>query len=622
MKPKYLLPPLLLLLLLAIPLSFPGKESAVVPYSEFKARIRSGEIRRVELVGADLHGFPSADAAGGGEKAAARESARAVSMEDPALLPLLDSMGAAYAAKPGTDWGPIGMMAAWIFPLLLMLGVFRLLSARGPDAGGGLMSLGKSRAHAVTGSEVGVTFEDVAGVDEAKEELAEVIDFLKRPERYAAIGGHIPKGVLLVGPPGTGKTMLAKAVAGEAQVPFFEISGAEFVEMIVGVGAARVRDMFAQARKRAPCIIFIDELDAIGKSRGNSAVSNDEREQTLNQLLVEMQGFDSRSGVIVLAATNRPDVLDPALLRPGRFDRHVLVDRPDLEGREAILRKHAAKVAMGPAVDLQEVARKTPGFVGADLANVINEAALLAVRGGRERVEPQDVEEAIEKSVSGLKKKSRLITPREKELVAFHEAGHAVAAAYTPGADPVAKISIIPRGMGTLGFTQQIPDGDKHFLTEAELLAQVDVALGGRAAEQSMFGEISTGASDDLSRATETVRRMLVEFGMGAKYRDVALHVTRREPSAQWPWEGGSREMAEGTRQYVDDEIARIIAERRARVDDLMAAHRGLLLRIARELVAVETVTGKRMRELAEAEAGKAAEGHARLPVKVGSAPT
>jgi cell division protease FtsH len=618
MKPKYFLPPLLLALL-AIPFLLPAKESPELPYSEFKAKVRSGDIRRVELADGLLRGFPAAEAPG--KKSSEEESARAVAMEDPALLPLLDSMGAAYSSRPGTKWGPLGMVAAWVFPLLLMMGLLRLIALRGPEGGGGLMTLGKSRAHAVSGAGVGVTFEDVAGVDEAKEELAEVIDFLKRPERYAAIGGHIPKGVLLVGPPGTGKTLLAKAVAGEAQVPFFEISGAEFVEMIVGVGAARVRDMFLEARKQAPCILFIDELDAIGKSRGNSAISNDEREQTLNQLLVEMQGFDSRSGVIVLAATNRPDVLDPALLRPGRFDRHILVDRPDLEGREAILRKHAAKVAMGPAVDLKEVARKTPGFVGADLANVINEAALLAVRGGRERVEPQDVEEAIEKSVSGLKKKSRLITPREKELVAFHEAGHAVAAAYTPGADPVAKISIIPRGMGTLGFTQQIPDGDKHFLTEADLLAQVDVALGGRAAEQLMFGEISTGASDDLSRATETVRRMLVEFGMGAKYRDVALHVTRREPSSPWPWEGGDREMSESTRQYVDEEIARIIAERRGRVDRLVASHRGLLLRIARELVAVETVTGKRMRELAEAEEGTDAGDPARLPVVIGNAP-
>ena len=365
-----------------------------------------------------------------------------------------------------------------------MLLVWRFIFNRMGKMGTGVMSFAQNKAQLVAEGDITTTFADVAGADEAKQELVEVVDFLKNPEKYTAIGGRVPKGVLLVGPPGTGKTLLARAVAGEAQVPFFRISGADFVEMFVGVGAARVRDLFHQGREKAPCIIFIDELDAIGKSRSPMAMGNDEREQTLNQLLVEMDGFDSRTGVILLAATNRPEVLDPALLRPGRFDRQVVVDRPDLQGRLAILKIHAKEVLIDESVDFDAVARATAGFAGADLANIVNEAALLAVRAGRKKVGGIDFEEAIEKVIAGLQKRSKLINPREREIVAYHETGHALTAAFTGGADPVQKISIIPRGIAALGYTMQTPTEDRYLMTTDELLGKIDVLLGGRAAEQ------------------------------------------------------------------------------------------------------------------------------------------
>jgi cell division protease FtsH len=429
----------------------------------------------------------------------------------------------------------------------------------------------------------------------------EVVDFLKNPRKYTDIGGKIPKGVLLVGPPGTGKTLLARAVAGEAGVSFFRMSGADFVEMFVGVGAARVRDLFKQARDKAPCIIFIDELDAIGKSRiNNIAGGNDEREQTLNQLLVEMDGFDATSGLIILAATNRPDVLDPALLRPGRFDRQVLVDRPDLKGREAILHIHARPVKLDPAVDLAAVARSTSGFAGADLANIVNEAALLAVRGGRTLVSQKDFEEAIEKTVAGLQKKTRIISPEERRIVAFHETGHAMIAAYTPGSDPVQKISIVPRGFGALGYTLQMPVEDRYLMTEEELLGKIDVLMGGRAAEDLVFGRISTGAANDLTKATDIARRMITDYGMSGRFRNIAL--TQRGagmmggPQSHEPM--FHREYSEATQQYIDEEIARMVEERYSSAKNKLADNRPLLDKIAGLLLEKETLDEKEFKEL------------------------
>jgi cell division protease FtsH len=439
----------------------------------------------------------------------------------------------------------------------------------------------------------------VAGVEEAKDELKEMVDFLKAPGKYLAIGGRVPKGVLLVGPPGTGKTLLARAVAGEAKVPFFRISGSDFVEMIVGVGAARVRDLFKQAREKAPCIVFIDELDAIGKSRTNTLGGHDEREQTLNQLLVEMDGFDPRTGVIILAATNRPETLDSALLRPGRFDRHVLVDKPDLPGREAILVRHARGVKMAEHVDLAAIARRTPGFVGADLANVINEGALLAVKAGRDRVAQEDLEEAIEKVMAGLKKKNRVMTPKEKERVARHETGHALVAAYTPGADPVEKISIIPRGLGALGFTWQLPTEERFLLTESEMLARIDVLLGGRAAEEIAYGDVSTGAANDLSRATEIARQMIMDHGMNDRFRNMVLRGPKTGiGGGAMPENFGPREFSESTQRYVDECIAAILKERYERVTTLLRGRAPLLDDVARHLLEKETLSEKEFRDL------------------------
>lgn len=456
------------------------------------------------------------------------------------------------------------------------------------NVGGNVMSFGQNRARIVAESETRTTFNDVAGVEEAKDELVEVVDFLKNPTKYTAIGGKIPKGILLVGPPGTGKTLLARAVAGEAGVVFFRMSGADFVEMFVGVGAARVRDLFRQAREKAPCIIFVDELDAIGKSRANNIGGNDEREQTLNQLLVEMDGFDATSGVILLAATNRPELLDPALLRPGRFDRQVLVDRPDLEGREAILNIHAKDVKLDKSVDLKEIAASTPGFVGSDLANIINEAALLAVRGGRNLVTMADLHEAIEKTVAGLQKKNRLINPKERRIVAYHETGHALVAAATPGSDPVQKISIVPRGLGALGYTLQMPIEDRYLMSQGELIGKIDVLLGGRAAEQIIFNEISTGASNDLVKATDLARNMITEYGMSERFKNVAL--TKRAHSYLGGETNQSREYSESTQQYVDEEIARIIDERYEIVLKLLEEQRPVLEKCAAQLLEREVM--------------------------------
>ena len=490
-------------------------------------------------------------------------------------------------------------------PLLLIIGVFWFFMFRHMQGGNNkALSFGKSRARLVNHSDKVVTFNDVAGVDEAKEELQEIIEFLKDPKKFTRLGGRIPKGVLLMGSPGTGKTLLAKAIAGEAGVPFFSISGSDFVEMFVGVGASRVRDLFIQGKRNAPCIIFIDEIDAVGRHRGAGlGGGHDEREQTLNQLLVEMDGFDATSGLIILAATNRPDVLDPALLRPGRFDRQVLVDRPDLAGREAILKIHARNVKLSPEVDLSKVARKTSGFAGADLANIVNEAALLAVRAGRKLVEQQDFDEAIEKTVAGLQKKNRAINEEERTIVAYHETGHALVAAFTPGSDPVQKISIVPRGFGALGYTLQMPVEDRYLMTEEELLGKIDVLLGGRAAEDVVFGKISTGAANDLTKATDIARRMITDYGMSPRFRNVAL--TQRGASMLGPANAEPvmhREYSESTQQYIDEEIARIVNERYHKVKNLLMEKKPLLEKISQHLLDKETLEEQEFKTLLSAE--------------------
>ncbi|MCP4755329.1 MAG: ATP-dependent zinc metalloprotease FtsH, partial [Proteobacteria bacterium] len=526
---------------------------------------------------------------------------RTIPVNDPGFVPLLDSKGVEYYTRPVSFTQVLGtFFLSWILPLGIMLAFWWFLSSRMKGGGmGGVMSFGKNKAQLVSEGDTGVGFADVAGADESKEELMEVVDFLKHPDKYQAIGGKIPKGVLLVGPPGTGKTMLAKAVAGEAKVPFFKMSGSDFVELFVGVGAARVRDLFHQAKEKAPCIIFIDELDAIGKSRSQAVTSNDEREQTLNQLLVEMDGFDTQGGVILLAATNRPEVLDSALLRPGRFDRQILVDRPDRVGREAILEVHAKQVKLDDSVDLSKIAGITAGFVGADLANLVNEAAIMAVRSGREQVIQQDFDEAIEKTVAGLQKKTRLMNEKEREIVARHETGHALMAAFTPGADPVRKISIVPRGLGALGYTMQLPTEDRFLITEDELLGRVDVLLGGRAAEELIFGRISNGASNDLSRATDIVRKMITEYGMSRKFRNVFLG------SGQSTFLGGEspfarKEYSEETQRYIDEQIAEIIDDRYEKVLSLLNEKRALLDSISKRLLEIEVLDSDEFGRLLE----------------------
>ncbi|MGP1595275.1 MAG: ATP-dependent zinc metalloprotease FtsH [Treponema sp.] len=571
----------------------------LIPFSEFKDRIASGEIVKITMGPIYFTGYTKTQNTqpqskkflffSSGEPRYAYET---VGVYTEAFFKFLDERNVIYTIRPKENNFIFEFLLQWILPIGFVFLIWHFAMKRFTTAMGGLggsfFSAGHTRAAAVDEGNITVRFSDVAGVDEAKEELEEVVDFLKYPQKYTDIGGKIPRGVLLVGPPGTGKTLLARAVAGEAGVPFFRISGSDFVEMFVGVGASRVRDLFKQAREKAPCIVFIDELDAIGKSRINSVHSNDEREQTLNQLLVEMDGFDNSTGLILLAATNRPDVLDPALLRPGRFDRQVAVDRPDMKGREQILAIHAKNVKLAVSVDLAEIARITSGFSGADLANVINEAALLAVRAGRKEVLKPDLSEAVEKSIAGLQRKSRVLREKEREIVAYHETGHALTAAFTEGADTVHKVSIIPRGIASLGYTLNIPDEDRFLRTETELLAKVDCLLGGRAAEFVQFGVVSTGASNDLARSTDIVRAMITDYGMSTRFKNVAL-------SKRGAGYGGGdpqlvREYAETTQQYIDEEIERIIEERYSIVVNRLKEKYGLLDYLAKRLLEKETI--------------------------------
>ena len=579
--------------------------ASMVEYSTFKALVSDGQIKRVRITEDQYIGYNVTEQEltrlqdSGAASPSNIQEWRAVRVDDPGFVELLDQQGVQYYAVPQGNRPLLGLVLQWVIPLGLMFLVWRFMFKRLGSMGSNVMAFGKSRAQVVAEGETGVRFADVAGADEAKAELEEVVDFLKNPDRYVEIGGKIPKGVLLVGAPGTGKTLLARAVAGEAEVTFFRLNGADFVEMFVGVGAARVRDLFKQAREKSPCIIFIDELDAIGKSRGVAiAGGNDEREQTLNQLLVEMDGFDARSGVIILGATNRPEVLDAALLRPGRFDRQVLVDKPDLSGREAILKIHSAEVKLAPEVDLLEVARATPGFAGADLANIVNEAALLAVRARRKTVAQSDFSEAIDKVVAGLEKRSRVLNPKEKRIVAYHEAGHALVACHTPDADPVRKISIVPRGIGALGYTMQTPAEDRFLLTERDILGRIDVLLGGRGAEEVVFAEISTGAANDLDRATDMAKRMVTDYGMSEKFANVRLPYRQESPLLGQAGHVVNREYSESTQQYIDEETARIIAERYQTVLNVLREQRPALEAVAARLLETEVVEAAEFAEL------------------------
>ena len=598
--------------LIAVNMMFSSKPTDLIDFSEFRNLIDQGQIVRVELGENYFTGYTSHSAGASqpsrfgfmgmslGTESGGVYRTSGVLMEG--FIEFLDEKGVDYKFVTRQNNYLIQLLLNLVIPFgFIFLMYFFIFRKMGGGMGGmGSILGGGGRSKAVDEGKVKTRFQDVAGVDEAKEELMELVDFLKQPKKYTDIGGKIPKGALLVGPPGTGKTLLARAVAGEAGVPFFRISGSDFVEMFVGVGASRVRDLFRSAREKAPCIIFIDELDAIGKSRVNNLGGNDEREQTLNQLLVEMDGFDNEKGLIILAATNRPDILDPALLRPGRFDRQIVVDKPDVKGREEILRLHAKNVKIDPSVDFSAVAHATSGFAGADLANIVNEAALLAVRAGRKVVLMDDFDEAIEKTLVGLKKKSRVVKENERKIVAYHETGHALVAAFTSGSDPVHKITIIPRGMGALGYTLQRSEDDQFLYSKKELMGQVDVLLGGRAAEQIIFGEISTGASNDISRATDIIKRMITDYGMSEKFKNVTLGKSGRGYGTQEP--ELVREFSEDTQKYVDDEIARVMEERYQFVLKTLKKHGNLLEYIAQRLLEKETMDGKEFQEIVKAE--------------------
>ena len=498
---------------------------------------------------------------------------------------------------------------SWVVPIGLFFGIWYFLMRRMQGGQAGVMSFGKNKAKIVGEKDIDTRFNDVAGADEAKEELQEVVDYLEKPQMYLEVGGQMPKGVLLVGPPGCGKTLVARAVAGEAGVPFFSMSGSDFVEMFVGMGAARVRDLFEQARDKAPCIIFIDELDALGKARGAGGMigGHDEREQTLNQLLVEMDGFDTQKGIIIMAATNRPEVLDPALLRSGRFDRQVLIDKPDVNGREAILKIHSAKVQLEADIDLKVIAQKTAGFSGADLANVINEAALLAVRNGRKKVSTIDLDEAVDRIIGGLEKKNRVINAEEKKIVAYHEVGHALVAALTPGSEPVHKISIIPRGLAALGYTQQRPTEDRYLMSTKELLGKIDVLLGGRVAEQIIFDSVTTGAGNDLMRATDIARAMIVEYGMGETL-GLSTYPRQRSPVFLQSEQGfsGGKDYSDDTAAQVDAETKKILEERSRHVTALLTSHREKLTAIAERLLEKEVIFEEEFVSMVSAEPASA----------------
>jgi len=575
---------------------------ATIPYSEFEQHLKAGRIDELAITDRRIEGVFK-------EPLATGQRRFVTNRVEPELAAFLEQYPVRYTGRVESTL--LRDLLSWIIPAALFFGIWLFLLKRiGSGMGGGMMQIGKSKARVYVETDMKVTFADVAGVDEAKDELKEIIDFLRDPQTYGRLGGRMPKGVLLVGPPGTGKTLLARAVAGEAKVPFFSISGSEFVELFVGVGAARVRDLFEQARAQAPAIIFIDELDALGRARGAGPLSggHDEKEQTLNQLLVEMDGFDTSWGPVPVAATNRPEILDPALLRAGRFDRQVLVDRPDKVGRVQILNVHLKRARLGPDVDPQAIAALTPGFTGADLANLVNEATLLATRRNADAVTMLDFNAAIERIVAGLEKRNRLLNPKGREVVAFHEMGHALVAMALPGVDPVHKVSIIPRGMGALGYTIQRPTEDRFLMTREELENKMAVLLGGRAAEWLVFAHLSTGAADDLAKVADIARAMVTRYGMSRRLGHLALE---REPNSFLGHEAvvGLRprhDYAESTAAAIDEEVQELVQSAFQRSLDILQARRELLERCARELLARETLEASELRALADEVEGKA----------------
>ncbi len=586
---------LLFTAILAVPLHAHAAPSTSekIPYSDFKRLIQEDRLEEVILDATMIKGVLRPER---GQEV--RKNVTTVKVDDPDLIKELIAHSVKFSATAPTagGWGQ-SLILLWFIPMIVFL--IMMSRARRGATGAGLMSIGKSKANLYIDKDTGVTFDDVAGVDEAKEELKEVIDYLQNPQKYQRLGGKIPKGVLLVGPTGTGKTLLAKAVAGEAKVPFFSISGSGFVEMFVGVGAARVRDLFAQGQEKAPCIIFIDEIDALGKVRAAAPISggHEERENTLNQLLVEMDGFDTRKAVILMAATNRPEILDPALLRPGRFDRHILVDRPDIRGREEILKVHCKSVKLGKHVDIKVIAARTPGFVGADLANVVNEAALLAARVGREDVGMDNFEEAINRVIAGLEKKKRVMSKKEQEIIAYHESGHALVAESVPGADKVHRISIIPRGIAALGYTLQLPTEDRYLLTRSELFDRLAVLLGGRVAEEIQFNEISTGAQNDLERATDIAMSMVREYGMSEKLGPMTFHNGKKPQFLDMGFRTG-RELSEEVSKDIDNEVKKIIFDAYGRVKDILMKNKDRLQILAKLLMEKEVVEGDELRKI------------------------
>jgi len=568
-----------------------------IPYSEFKDLITKGKISDVVIDTEAIQGSLTLES---GKKTKFLTSR----VDDPDIVKDLQKNNIRFSGQYENKF--IKAIISWVLPFAIIILIWNLLMRKMGGAPSSILNFGKSRGKIYGEDEIKITFEDVAGVDEAKEELKEIIEYLSTPDKFRNIGGKIPKGILLVGPPGSGKTLLAKAVAGEAKVPFFSMSGSDFVEMFVGVGASRVRDLFAQAQEKAPCIIFIDELDAIGKARGmNPLSSHDEREQTLNQLLAEMDGFDTKAGVIIMAATNRPEILDPALLRPGRFDRHVLVDRPDIRGREEILKVHIKGVKVADDVDLSVIAARTPGFVGADLANIVNESALLAARKAKNAVTMGEFEEAIDRVIGGLEKKKRVMNIKEKEIVAYHETGHALMAEFLETADQVHKISIIPRGIAALGYTMQLPTEDRYLMTKKELLDRLGVLLGGRIAEEVVFGEVSTGAHNDLFRATDIAKSMVKQYGMSEKLGYVTFEGERKPLFLDINPSFGGKDYSEETAREIDNEIKKIIDESYVRVKNLLSERRDILEKVARTLLEKETIDGETLRVLIKGNSGE-----------------
>ncbi|MGE5809538.1 MAG: ATP-dependent zinc metalloprotease FtsH [Nitrospirota bacterium] len=586
---------LLALLFIGMFRIFSEPQGEEIPYSTFKQLLAEKKVKDLVITRDHIRGIHLPDK--GGEKEKPFSVTR---VDDDQLVKNLDTAGISYRGEVSENWLR-DFLLTWMLPLVLLILIWSFVFRRMGQGGAGetFMSFGKSRAKIYGESDVKVTFNDVAGVDEAKEELMEIIEFLRHPDKFTKLGGRIPKGVLLVGPPGTGKTLLSKAVAGEAKVPFFSMSGSEFVEMFVGVGASRVRDLFNQAVQKAPCIIFIDELDALGRARGvGIAGAHEEREQTLNQLLAEMDGFDPRKGVIIMAATNRPEILDPALLRPGRFDRHVLVDRPNIKDREDILRIHIRGVKLSKDVDISVLAARTPGFVGADLANIVNEAALLAARKNKTEVDMTDFEAAIDRIVAGLEKKRRVMNKKEKETVAYHECGHTIVAELLPTTDPVHRVSIVQRGIAALGYTLQLPTEDRYLMTRTELLDKLCVMLGGRVAEELVFHESSTGAQNDLQRAADIARSMVTTYGMTEKFGPLTFEKERRPLFLDIGMPQGAKEYSEDTAREIDQEVKRLIDDAYKKVQDMLQANQDKLKVLAAVLLEKETIEGEEIRKI------------------------